>query len=158
MGHTGPGHDDPYQVLGVDAGASQRDIARAYHRAAQRAHPDARPDDPAAAARFQALTDAYDLLSDPGRRVGYDRGHGAAGPSSPPSRPADPGVVLRRHRAAGLPGPPWHQHIWAGPVLIEPPAAGPATGQSRRSPPVTGWCDPPVVLGVPADGVWGWVW
>jgi curved DNA-binding protein CbpA len=64
MEHAGPRRNpgDPYRVLGVSADASQRDIARAYRRAVQRAHPDARPRDPQAAARFQALTDAYDLL------------------------------------------------------------------------------------------------
>ena len=158
MGHTGRGHDDPYQVLGVDAHASQRDIVQAYHRAAQRAHPDACPDNAAAAARFRALTDAYDLLSDPCRRADYDRGHPAAGPSSPPPQPADPGAGLRRRGSAYLLRPPWHQPICAGPVLIEPPAAGPATSQHRRSTPAAAWSDPPLVLGVAADGVWGWVW
>ena len=41
---------------------------------------------PPAAARFQALTDAYDLLRDPGRRADYDRGHPAGNPAA--SRPA----------------------------------------------------------------------
>jgi curved DNA-binding protein CbpA len=158
MGHADRGHDDPYQVLGVEAGASQRNIARAYHRAAQRAHPDARPGDPAAAARFQALTDAYELLSDPGRRAGYDRGYRAAGPSSLPPRPAAPGAALRRRGSAYLLGPPWHQPILAGPVLIEPPSVGPATSQHWRSRPAAAWSDPPVVLGVPAGEVWDWVW
>jgi curved DNA-binding protein CbpA len=156
MGDTGQGRHDPYQVLGVSAGASQRDIVQAYRQAAQRAHPDARPGDPAAAARFQALTEAYELLSDPGRRAGYDRGHRAAGPSSPLPQPA--GAVLRRRSSAYLLEPPWHQPIWAGPVLIEPPAGSPATGQHRRRTPAAEWSDPPVVLGVPGDGVWGWVW
>jgi curved DNA-binding protein CbpA len=55
MEHPAPGrsHHDPYQVLGVDTGASRQDIARAYRRAIQRAHPDAQPADPQAAARFQ---------------------------------------------------------------------------------------------------------
>src|SRR5579859_3880108 len=124
MEHTGRGHDNPYQLLGVDADASHRDIARAYRQAAQRAHPDAQPHDPAAAARFQALTDAYELLADPGRRADYDRGHRTGGPPGP--QPADPGPVRRPRGSAYLFGPPWHQPVWAGPVLIEP-AAGPAT-------------------------------
>jgi curved DNA-binding protein CbpA len=138
----------------------------AYRQAAQRAHPDAQPGDPAAAARFQTLTDAYELLNDPGRRADYDRGHRAAGPSSPPPQPtdrdgmpqpSDPDGVLRPRGPAYLLRPPWHQPVRAGPVLIEPDA-GPATGQHPRSPGAAEWSDPPVVLGGPADLLWGWVW
>ncbi|MBO0809173.1 MAG: J domain-containing protein, partial [Actinobacteria bacterium] len=66
---------DPYAVLGVPADASRQDIVRAYRRAAQLAHPDTQPQDPQAAARFGALSDAYQTLSDPGRRADYDREH-----------------------------------------------------------------------------------
>jgi hypothetical protein len=157
MGETGQGRHDPYQVLGVSAGASQQDIVQAYRRAAQRAHPDARPGDPAAAARFQALTEAYELLSDPGRRAGYDRGHRAAVPGNPSPGRSGTGAV-RWQGSPSPPGVPWPQPIWAGPVLIEPPAAGPATGQHQHNMPAAAWSDPPVVLGVSIDGVWGWVW
>ncbi|MBO0788166.1 MAG: J domain-containing protein, partial [Actinobacteria bacterium] len=67
------GQGDPYRTLGVAADASQQDIVRAYHRAVHHAHPDARPADPLAAARFRALTAAYELLSDTSRRSEYDR-------------------------------------------------------------------------------------
>ena len=108
---------DPYQVLGVTAGASREDIARAYRRAAHDAHPDARPADPGAAARFQALTDAYDVLSDAGRRADYDRTH-------PPHQRAARHVPARaRPGARSWPGPP----LWAGPVRVDPPAT-PAAG------------------------------
>jgi hypothetical protein len=67
VNHPGSRHDpgDPYRVLGVDLGASQQGIARAYRRAAQRVHPDTQPADPQATARFRAVADAYDydLLS-----------------------------------------------------------------------------------------------
>ena len=82
---------DPYRVLGVSAEASPRDIARAYRRAVQHAHPDARPHDRQAAARFRALTEAYDLLRDPGRRADYDRGHRFRRPSGQP--PPQPGAA-----------------------------------------------------------------
>ena len=77
MEHPTPrqGHSDPYRVLGVDAGASQPEIARAYRRAVHGAHPDAQPADPRAAARFRELTGAYDLLSDPARRAAYRTHH-----------------------------------------------------------------------------------
>jgi DnaJ-domain-containing protein 1 len=42
MQHSGPGRsdEDPYQVLGVNVGASREDIVRAYRRAVYHAHPD----------------------------------------------------------------------------------------------------------------------
>jgi len=108
--------DDPYQVLGVGAGASREDIVRAYHRAAHDTHPDAYPADPQAAARFQALTDAYDVLSDAGRRARYDRrqASGQTAAQHPPSR--------SRPAAGDPPGRPGAP-LWAGPVRIDPPAA-----------------------------------
>jgi DnaJ-like protein len=160
MEHTDRSHDDPYQVLGLRAGASRREVGRAYRQAAQRVHPDTQPHDPAAAARFQALTDAYELLIDPGRRADYDRSHRASEPDG--RRPPDSGPVRRRGPGSWS-APPAQQPIWAGPVLIEPPAegpaaGGPAAGQHRRGPAAPAWVDPPVVLGGPADGVWSWEW
>ncbi len=160
MEHAGqwrnPG--DPYSVLGVSVGASQRDIARAYRRAVQRAHPDARPHDPQAAARFRALTDAYDLLRDPGRRADYDRGHPASGPSGQPPPPGQPGPASRWRSSPVLLGPASNQLIWAGPVQVEPPATAPATSQHGRSAAAAEFDDPVVILGVRPGQVWGWPW
>jgi len=153
----GRGHRDPYRVLGVDAGASRQDIARAYRRAVHSAHPDAQPADPRAAARFQQLTDAYDLLTDPARRAAYDRTHHpAAEPGGQPSAPTYPGAVPRWPGSPGLLSPPG-QLIVAGPVHIEPPAA-PASGHDPASPPAADVEDPPVVLGM-WRGRWrSWPW
>jgi len=138
---------DPYQVLGVDTGASQRDIARAYRRAVQHAHPDTRPRDPAAAARFQALTAAYDLLRDPGQRAAYDRAHPAGGSSGQPPRSRWP-----------APTPRWRgSPIWAGPVHVEPPATAPAASEDERSA-AAEIEDPVVILGPLPGRVWGWPW
>ena len=144
MGDTGRGGDDPYRVLGVDTGASQRDITRAYRQGVQQAHPDARPRDPAAAARFQALTAAYELLRDPGRRAAYDRAH-PAGESSgqPPFRRPTPASRWR--------GSP----IWAGPVHVEPAATPPAPSQHGRSA-TADFEDPVVILGPLRGRRWGW--
>jgi curved DNA-binding protein CbpA len=110
MGKEAHRGDDPYDVLGVRAGASREDIVRAYRRAAHGSHPDARPADPQAAGRFQALTEAYDLLSDPSRRAEYDRSR-APEPKAPraaPSHPAKPSVGT------------WPRPLlWAGPVHIQ---------------------------------------
>lgn len=65
---------DPYQVLGVSRTASADEIKRAYRKLAKQLHPDLNPDQPDVARRFQEVTDAYDLLSDPERRAAYDRG------------------------------------------------------------------------------------
>jgi curved DNA-binding protein CbpA len=154
---SGRSHLDPYRVLGVDLGASRQDIARAYRRAVQRAHPDAQPADPQAAARFRELTDAYDLLSDPARRAAYDHTHHPSGdaggpPSAPRYRsPAAPWAAPR-HLLVQLPGQP----IWAGPVHIEPPSA-PAGEQDPARPPAADVEDPPVMLGA-WPGRWGWPW
>jgi curved DNA-binding protein CbpA len=158
MEHPGPGRTpgDPYRVMGLNAGASLRDIARAYRRAVQRAHPDARPHDPQAAARFQALTDAYDLLRDPDRRADYDRSHPAREPDSQPLRPA--GARRRRPSSPLLPGPPSGQLIWAGPVHIEPPATAAAASEDGRSAAAAGFNDPVVILGVRPGQVWRWPW
>jgi DnaJ domain len=152
----GRSHHDLYRVLGVDGGASRQDIARAYRRAVQRVHPDAQPADPRAAARFQELTDAYDLLSDPARRAAYDRTHHpAAGPGGqpPPPRPA-------MARWPGSPHllPPWYgQEVVAGPVHIEPPAA-PAREHDPGRPPAAEVEDPPVVLGTWRGRRWRRPW
>ena len=156
-----PGHrrhrGDPYSVLGVSAGASQRDIARAYRRAVQRAHPDARPHDPQAAARFRALTDAYDLLRDPGRQADYDRGHPAREPSGQPPQPRQPVPAARWRGSPFLLGPAPGQPIWAGPVHVEPPATAPAS-RHGRSATAAEFDDPVVILGPRPSQVWGWPW
>ena len=152
----GRGHHDPYRLRGVNTGASRQDIARAYRRAVQGAHPDAQPADPRAAARFRELTDAYDLLTDPARRAAYDRAHhpvGKAGgqPSAPrPARARWPGA--RRPLA-----PPPGQPIWAGPVQIEPPTA-PAGEHDPARPPAADVEDPPVILGAWPGRRWRRPW
>lgn len=64
---------DPYVMLGLSASATEDDIKRMYRRLAQRFHPDTNPDNPGAAAQFQEITAAYNLLSDPLKRQVYDR-------------------------------------------------------------------------------------
>lgn len=68
---------DLYIVLGVEQGASEGDIKRAYRRLARRFHPDINPGDHAAEARFRQILEAYETLVDPTRRSRYDAGHRA---------------------------------------------------------------------------------
>src|SRR5690606_531732 len=73
---------DPYLLLGVDRTASVEDIKTAYRRLARRLHPDANPLSPGAAAQFQDITAAYELLLDPRSRRNYDR-ESASTPDGP---------------------------------------------------------------------------
>jgi curved DNA-binding protein CbpA len=158
MEHAGPwrGPGDPYVVLGVSADASQRDIARAYRRAVQHAHPDARPHDPQAAARFQVLTDAYELLGNPDRRADYDRSHPVRQPIGHPPRPGRTAAGPRRSSLPFLLGPPPSQLIWAGPVHVEPPPTATAASSHGRSAPAAELEDPIVILAGRPGQVWGW--
>ena len=65
---------DPYTVLGVARGASEKDIKSAYRKLAKELHPDTNKDNPRAAERFSEVTGAYDLLSDKAKRAQFDRG------------------------------------------------------------------------------------
>jgi DnaJ-class molecular chaperone len=65
---------DPYATLGVQRGASEKDIKSAYRKLAKELHPDRNTDNPKAAERFSDVTKAYDLLSDKDKRARFDRG------------------------------------------------------------------------------------
>ena len=65
---------DPYQVLGVDHGANQSAIKKAYRQLAKDLHPDLHPGDKRVAERFKDITAAYNLLGDEKMRRRYDRG------------------------------------------------------------------------------------
>eukprot|EP00250_Pteridium_aquilinum_P014433 c21984_g2_i1 orf=175-1035(+) len=66
--------EDYYGILGLQEGteASSEVIRKAYRSKALLCHPDKRPDDPLAAAEFQQLQKAYDILSDEKARKAYD--------------------------------------------------------------------------------------
>jgi molecular chaperone DnaJ len=67
---------DYYDVLGVDRGASEQDIKKAFRRLARELHPDVNAHDPEAEEKFKGAAEAYEVLSDPERRQIYDRyGH-----------------------------------------------------------------------------------
>jgi len=65
---------DLYQRLGINRGASEADIKKAYRSLAKQLHPDRNKDNPNAAKRFGEVTAAYDILSDKDKRARYDRG------------------------------------------------------------------------------------
>ena len=75
---------DYYEVLGVARQASPDDLKRAFRKIAMDSHPDRYPDDAMAAARFKEASEAYAVLSDPGRRRTYDMfGHAAVESGGP---------------------------------------------------------------------------
>lgn len=69
---------DFYAILGVERGASDEDIKRAYRKLAMQSHPDRNNGSKDAEERFKAITEAYDVLRDPDKRTVYDR-YGEAG-------------------------------------------------------------------------------
>jgi molecular chaperone DnaJ len=67
---------DYYEVLGVDRGASEGEIKKAFRKLARELHPDVNAHDPAAEEKFKESAEAYEVLSDAERRQTYDRfGH-----------------------------------------------------------------------------------
>jgi DnaJ-class molecular chaperone len=65
---------DPYTTLGVNKGATQDEIQKAYRRLAKKLHPDLNPGNKAAEEKFKEISAAYDLLGDPDKRARFDRG------------------------------------------------------------------------------------
>ncbi|WP_397571064.1 molecular chaperone DnaJ [Schlesneria sp. T3-172] len=69
---------DYYEVLGVAKSASVEEIKRAYRKLAAKHHPDRNPGDATAVQTFKEAAEAFDVLSDPDKKVRYDR-YGHAG-------------------------------------------------------------------------------
>lgn len=100
-----------YETLGVQTGASPKDIKRSFYHLSKTHHPDHNRDDPLASKRFMRISEAYSVLSHTERRAKYDRD------------------VLRLHdQRAAAAGPQHH-----GSYSSTGPAGGrPASGLSRR--------------------------
>lgn len=78
---------DYYEVLGVQKGASDDEIKKAFRKLAIKYHPDKNPGDKEAEAKFKEANEAYSVLSDKTKRARYDQfGHagvGSAGGGNP---------------------------------------------------------------------------
>jgi molecular chaperone DnaJ len=69
---------DYYEVLGVSRDAGDDDLKKAYRRCAMKYHPDRNPGDASALESFKECKEAYEVLSDGGKRRMYDQhGHAA---------------------------------------------------------------------------------
>jgi curved DNA-binding protein len=86
---------DYYETLGIERGASEEEIKKAYRRLARQYHPDISREE-GAEERFKAISEAYQTLSDPEKRLAYDD--------------------LGRHRAGEefRPPPEWDTRFWQG--------------------------------------------
>lgn len=62
-----------YDILGIKPTATPIEIKKAYRRKAMETHPDKHPNDPTAQSKFQAVGEAYQVLSDPSLREKYDK-------------------------------------------------------------------------------------
>ncbi len=69
---------DYYEVLGLERGADDAALKKAYRRLAMKYHPDRNPDDAQAQERFTEAKEAYEVLTDPQKRAAYDQ-YGHAG-------------------------------------------------------------------------------
>ena len=64
---------DAYELLGVERGADEREIKKAFRALARELHPDVNAHDPEAEEKFKEAAEAYEVLSDPERKAVYDR-------------------------------------------------------------------------------------
>ncbi|CAN5448262.1 J domain-containing protein [soil metagenome] len=109
---------DPYEVLGVQRGATAAAIKSAFRKLAKKHHPDANKGDPKAADRFAELNTANEILGDEDKRKQFDRGEiDAEGkpkfqsfesgfPGGGGGRRAGPGGFEYSFRTGGNPGGP----------------------------------------------------
>ncbi len=73
---------DYYEVLGLEKGASDADIKKAYRKLAKECHPDLHPGDNECETRFKEIGEAYEVLSDEDKKAKYDQfGHAAFDPT-----------------------------------------------------------------------------
>lgn len=74
---------DFYEVLGVNRGAEQQEIKKAYRKLAMKYHPDRNPGNKEAEEKFKEVQRAYDVLSDTQKKSAYDNfGHAGVDPTA----------------------------------------------------------------------------
>lgn len=68
-------YQDPYKVLGLERGASDEEVTRAYRRLAKKYHPDLNPNDKEAAKKMSEINAAYEQIRNGGASGGADYGN-----------------------------------------------------------------------------------
>lgn len=94
-----------YDLLDISTNADEVAIRKAYFKTARKCHPDKNPDDPEAHAKFQALGEAYQVLSNPQLRAAYDR---------------DGKSTETTNAAENMPNPQDFFNVMFGSTLVEP--------------------------------------
>lgn len=64
---------DYYEILGIQKGANEADVKRAYRKQAMEWHPDKHKGDKTAETKFKEINTAYETLSDPQKKAMYDQ-------------------------------------------------------------------------------------
>lgn len=118
------GRDTYYDILGAPTTASPDEIKAKYRRLIRRIHPDL--DGPAAL--FRQVQQAYEVLSDPGRRAAYDRSLEAVG-GAPPT--ASGSASTKSPGGTESDRPRRDDHFDSG--RGRPAGAGPSNGSVRRT-------------------------
>jgi len=86
---------NPYDILGVEQDCSFAELKKAFYREAKRRHPDHFGNDDAKTKAFQELVEAFDILSDPGKRRAYDAMHlDVLEQMAAPPSPEPPGTIM----------------------------------------------------------------
>lgn len=71
---------DYYEVLGIDKGANDIDVKKAFKKLALKYHPDRNPDNKEAEEKFKEINEAYQVLSNSEKKARYDQ-YGTADPN-----------------------------------------------------------------------------
>lgn len=73
---------DYYEILGLQKGASDDEIKKAFRKRAKQYHPDLHPGDKQAEKKFKEVNEAYEVLSDKDKKARYDQfGHAGVDPN-----------------------------------------------------------------------------
>src|SRR5215831_1615360 len=88
---------DYYDILGVKRDASADDIKKAHRKLVRKYHPDVNKNNKEAEEHFKEVQEAYDVLSEPGKRRNYDQfGHAGVGAGGAPGAGGDAWEAFRR--------------------------------------------------------------